>query len=167
MVHRSAIFDIGRCNGLWCVRTFICVVSMKTNTLEYQTKRADALARTILAIKNLVTSEHESKADFISRVISVLQVDPDERIELMHGGSLIPKDLEADILFWAFRYALGRQTYSVSDVTQSITHAWMKLSPQKRAMFKREIRGAEKEGRLGNASIDAPSWLAILELPDE
>ena len=30
MVHRSAIFDIGRCNGLWCVRTFICVVSLTT-----------------------------------------------------------------------------------------------------------------------------------------
>ena len=83
------------------------------------------------------------------------------------NSSLIPKDLEADILFWAFRYALGRKTYSVSDVTQSITHAWMKLSQRQRAMFKREIREAEKAGRLGNASIDAPSWLAILELPDE
>ena len=140
---------------------------VKANALEYQTKRADSLALRLSRLGNLITGEHESKESFIDRVRAVLGEDTDTRLELMHGGSLIPKDLEADILFWAFRYALGRQTYSVSDVTQSIAHAWMKLSPQKRAMFKREIREAEKEGRLGNASIDAPSWLAILELPDE
>ena len=83
------------------------------------------------------------------------------------NSSLIPKDLEESVLFCAFRYALGRQTYVVSELTQAITHAWVKLPSQKRAMFKREIREAEKAGRLGNASIDAPSWLAILELPDE
>jgi hypothetical protein len=133
----------------------------------YQTKRADALALTVTRIRDLCTGEHESKQDFIDRVSAVLSADPDKRLELLHGGSLTPRDLEADILFWAFRYALGRQTYAVSDVTQSIRHAWAKLSPKHRALIKKEIRQAQERDGLGNAAIDAPDWLGILNLPDE
>lgn len=45
-----------------------------------QTKRADALAATIAALRDIVTSEAESKSDFIARVRELLGVDPDQRV---------------------------------------------------------------------------------------
>lgn len=45
-----------------------------------ETKRADALAATIAALRDIVTSEAESKADFIARVRDVLGACPDQRV---------------------------------------------------------------------------------------
>ena len=45
-----------------------------------ETKRADALAATIAALRDIVTSEAESKADFIVRVRNVLGACPDQRV---------------------------------------------------------------------------------------
>jgi hypothetical protein len=83
------------------------------------------------------------------------------------GSSLIPHELQEAVLISAFRYALGRQTYVVSEITQSIRYAWERLDKNCRTLIKREIRQAQARDGLGNPSIDAPDWLAILELPDE
>ena len=135
--------------------------------LEYQTRRADALAATVRALRDLVTTDHESKDSFIDRVTFVLRKDPDERLaEMSHGGSLIPRELEGDTIICAVRYALGRQTYVTSDMQSVVKHAWVKLTPRVRAVIIRDITEARDNDRLGNPRIDAPGWLEILELPD-
>lgn len=48
--------------------------------VEPEKKRADALAATIAALRDIVTSETESKADFIARVRELLGADPDQRV---------------------------------------------------------------------------------------
>lgn len=45
-----------------------------------EAKRADALAATIAGLRDIVTSEAESKADFIARVRELLGADPDQRV---------------------------------------------------------------------------------------
>lgn len=48
--------------------------------VEPEKKRADALAETIAALRDIVTSEAESKAEFIARVRELLGADPDHRV---------------------------------------------------------------------------------------
>lgn len=45
-----------------------------------EAKRADALAATIAALRDIVTSDAESKAEFIARVRNVLGACPDQRV---------------------------------------------------------------------------------------
>lgn len=47
---------------------------------ESQTARADALAETVRALRDVVFMEHESKQDFIARVRAILSADPDARV---------------------------------------------------------------------------------------
>lgn len=48
--------------------------------VEPEKKRADALAATVAALRDIVTSEAESKSDFIARVRELLGADPDQRV---------------------------------------------------------------------------------------
>lgn len=43
--------------------------------------RADVLAATIRDLSNVVTHDMETKADFITRICSILAADPDERVQ--------------------------------------------------------------------------------------
>ena len=45
-----------------------------------EAKRADALAATIMALRDIVTSDFESKSEFIARVCDVLGSCPDNRV---------------------------------------------------------------------------------------
>lgn len=47
-------------------------------------QRADALAAVIHDLCGLVTTDHESKADFIVAVKNVLGTDPDLRVSALH-----------------------------------------------------------------------------------
>jgi hypothetical protein len=61
------------------------------------------------------------------------------------------------ILFYAFRYALGRMTSAVSDVADEIIRHADSLSPYLRRTIVREIDEAEAGDRLG-MKIDAEQW---------
>lgn len=78
--------------------------------------------------------------------------------------------IDTDLIIYAFRYCLGRQTYCVMTMTEQITKHWQDLEPKDRALIQREIREKDEpiyEGKgLGNPNIDRPYWLKILELPD-
>ena len=77
-------------------------------------------------------------------------------------------DVDQDILlFCAFRYALGRQTYVVGSITGIIRDNWENLTKERRAFYKREIREAVEKGFAGSPVIDVPEWKSILDLPDE
>lgn len=51
-------------------------------------------------------------------------------------------NLSEDILFWAFRYTLGRMTYSVHDVAPVIARKAAEISPKTRALMVKEISEA-------------------------
>lgn len=91
---------------------------------------------------------------------------------LINGYPQMIKTLEIDIdlIIYAFRYCLGRQTYCVLTITNELTKHWESLEPKDRALIKREISERENpvyDGNgLGNPNIDRPYWLKILELPD-
>ena len=56
--------------------------------LERQTQRAEALAETIRELRDVVTHDAETKAEFIDRVRAVLSADPDERVRMANGIEL-------------------------------------------------------------------------------
>jgi hypothetical protein len=47
---------------------------------EAERKRADALAATVAALRDVVTTDAETKGEFVSRVCAVLGEDPDARV---------------------------------------------------------------------------------------
>lgn len=62
-----------------------------------------------------------------------------------------------DILFFAFRYVLGRMSYSVKIVTDEILHSAEHIRPKLRKVMMKEIDEAYRENRLG-MDMDAERW---------
>lgn len=71
--------------------------------------------------------------------------------------------VSANIVFFAFRYALGRKTGAVSLVVESLIRLWLDLSKSDRDQIKREIFNAIRQGKAG-ADCDIVQWMRILEL---
>lgn len=76
---------------------------------------------------------------------------------------IITMKLNADILFCAFRYALGRKTYAVNDVSDCIIQNWDELPGIIQNAIKKEIRTAIIEDKAGMKQ-DIKAWLRILDL---
>ena len=68
------------------------------------------------------------------------------------------------VLLCAFRYALGRRTYVVSEMVHEIISNWDRIRTQDKEIIKRDIN-AHKElyGDLGD-TCDEEEWNKILEL---
>ena len=76
-------------------------------------------------------------------------------------------DVNQDILlFCAFRYALGRQTYVVGTIADIIKANWDHMPQSRRDMFRKEIEEAIEKGHAGSVNIDVPCWLSILHMTD-
>ena len=71
----------------------------------------------------------------------------------------------SDILFYAFRYALGRRTGVVLQMVDHISNVWDKIPSGDKFQIKREILHAIDIGQAG-ADIDIKEWRRILELDD-
>lgn len=65
-----------------------------------------------------------------------------------------------DILFYSFRYALGRRTHAVSTVGNAIIRHRGDISESVASAISLEIKAAEKEGRLGD-QCDIDQWLNV------
>jgi hypothetical protein len=77
------------------------------------------------------------------------------------------EDVNQDILlFCAFRYALGRQSYVVSTIADIIRANWDHMPQSRRNMFRKEIEEAVEKGYAGSVNIDVPCWLSILHMID-
>lgn len=70
-------------------------------------------------------------------------------------------NLSEDILFWAFRYTLGRMTYSVHDVAPVIARKAAEISPKTRALMVKEISEAIEKGHAG-MECDVDAWTKAL-----
>jgi hypothetical protein len=77
--------------------------------------------------------------------------------------SLIPEELERDVLIYAFRYALGRANRATEVMSRAIKHAWPNLSQPDKIYIHAEIKQADKFKGLGSGA-DEQNWLEILEL---
>lgn len=76
-------------------------------------------------------------------------------------------DCNQDILlFCAFRYALGRQTYVVGAIADIIKANWDHMPQSRRNLFRKEIEEAIEKGYAGSINIDVPEWLSILHMVD-
>lgn len=64
----------------------------------------------------------------------------------------------------SFRYALGRQTYIVSEVVENIMANWQILSQNTKDKIKEEIEEASKNNSIGH-EMDKEQWNKIIELP--
>lgn len=67
------------------------------------------------------------------------------------------------LLTGCFRYALGRQSYVVSDVSEILIQEWPNISRHDKELFQREIRCA-LEHDLAGAQCDRTEWEKVLRL---
>ncbi|WP_088255567.1 hypothetical protein [Fimbriiglobus ruber] len=74
--------------------------------------------------------------------------------------------LDSEIVFYAFRYCLGRQTYAVSTCADYLVDRWGELQERDRELIVKEIRKALAEGKAG-AACDVESWQSVLRRADE
>lgn len=68
-----------------------------------------------------------------------------------------------DVLFWAFRYTLGRMTYAVKDVTTALTMNISNISIKTCRQIIDEIYKAEDDGTLG-MDMDRAAWLQVRDI---
>lgn len=71
--------------------------------------------------------------------------------------------ISEDMLFYAFRYCLGRMTGAVSECVQYIIFNWNNLKPYTQEMIQNEIRDAITKNWAGR-NCDIKEWNKILEL---
>ena len=76
-------------------------------------------------------------------------------------------EVEDNVVVCAVRYALGRSTYVTAEMQQVLTDNWSEISPGAKQVIRRDINRHRASSDLGDSLIDAPGWLAILNLPFE
>ena len=74
--------------------------------------------------------------------------------------------MKEQILFYAFRYVLGRRTYAISDVADEILHYAEDLSQKTRTVMLKELDEAYRENRLGD-QCDCDLWQKVRTKLDE
>jgi len=67
-----------------------------------------------------------------------------------------------DMVFYAFRYCLGRMTYSVSTCVDYILKHWSELSEKTRGQMVKEINEAIAQNMAG-MDMDIEQWKKIVE----
>ena len=67
--------------------------------------------------------------------------------------------IDDQLLFYAFRYALGRQTYATATVSDALLANWLILLPGTQKLVHKEIRREMEKGL-----PDEKLWARVLEL---
>jgi hypothetical protein len=70
--------------------------------------------------------------------------------------------LPEDIMFFAFRYALGRRTAAPTMVRTYLSNHWELIPVHTQDQIKGEIQRAIETGRAGD-QCDVETWKAVLE----
>jgi hypothetical protein len=73
------------------------------------------------------------------------------------------KQIDEDIIFFAFRYALGRRTGAVSMVCDYLKEHWKELSVTTQKQIKHEIQETISKDQAGD-QCDIANWQEILDL---
>lgn len=72
--------------------------------------------------------------------------------------------MDSDIIFYAFRYALGRMSCAVSSVSSYIEENLEIIHTEDKKMMIKEIREAIIKGHAGDPNIDVPTWKRLSDL---
>lgn len=75
-------------------------------------------------------------------------------------------DFNEGILFYAFRYAIGRRTYAVKDVVNYLFDNWYFISGNTKKLIIKEINQAIEKDEAG-MDCDIEEWNKILDLDKE
>lgn len=73
--------------------------------------------------------------------------------------------LDEKILFMAFRYALGRMTYVVNEVADTLVDKWEEISPRYQKLIHKEIKQAIADKNAG-MEMDVEQWEIVLKMPN-
>ncbi len=68
---------------------------------------------------------------------------------------------DSSMIFWAFRYCLGRRSYAVSDCVDNIIAVWGELEENTQNCIVKEINEAFKSGCYGD-EMDRQQWEKVL-----
>jgi len=71
------------------------------------------------------------------------------------------KIMNTNILFYAFRYALGRKTFAVSEVVEELLEHWDELKFNDKITMRKEILHAIDTGKAG-MDMDVAEWNRVL-----
>lgn len=69
-----------------------------------------------------------------------------------------------DLVLYAFRYTLGRQTYAVSEMVEYLVLHWSEIDPRVQRQIKHDIETADHRHALG-MSMDKQQWMKVYRLP--
>ncbi len=69
--------------------------------------------------------------------------------------------VDEDIVFWAFRYALGRKTGAVYSVVSNLERVWENLSDHTKLCIQNEIRKSIRQDSAGDR-CDVDMWSKLL-----
>ena len=72
-------------------------------------------------------------------------------------------ELNEHILFMAFRYALGRSTYAVTELVDTLIDKWTEMPLEYQELIKHEIAAAIEAGNAG-MEMDVEQWKKVLNL---
>lgn len=67
-----------------------------------------------------------------------------------------------NVLFWAFRYCIHRQSYAVADCVESLRKNWILITPATREKICSEIREKLQSSSESMMSCDIDSWQSVL-----
>lgn len=73
-----------------------------------------------------------------------------------------PIIISESVLFWAFRYCLGRRTYAVKDCVDAIVKNWNNLPGKTQSLIVTEIKNAISKGDAG-MEMDIKQWRRVLQ----
>lgn len=71
------------------------------------------------------------------------------------------KRIDDNIIFYAFRYCLGRKTYAVAEMVDYLLDNWNDISKNLRDKIKKEIANAIENKRVG-MDCDIKDWQRLL-----
>lgn len=71
--------------------------------------------------------------------------------------------IDENILFYAFRYALGRMTTAPSMVVRNLLNNWQHLSDDTKNQIKEEILQYREQNKLCGMKIDDDEWQKVLD----
>jgi len=74
-------------------------------------------------------------------------------------------EVNEDMIMYAFRYALGRNTYAVSTVTDYLIQFWHRFEPHTREQIIKEIEEAIEKNQAG-MKCDIVRWKSLLLLEE-
>lgn|GEM_PF-2216933 len=88
----------------------------------------------------------------------------EEHIDRIRGGADAFDQNTEGMIFYGFRYCLGRATYAVNSCVDYLIANWQRITPDTQFLIQRDIQEAFRRNEYG-MEMDRAQWQRVLELP--